>query len=172
MISNRHNGEMKTFLRRETMKWVAIFALLVVAMLVLPTMVWADGCECPENTELVAEFEWDEDTGTYVFEKPAGNENVVIIAGDETGGTWTSTVGVSNVVLKGGPGCYTYKYGSAANSGSFSKSDLPDNPGGQKPDVSNVQFCKPKPTAVTLVRFNARPLKLPLLELLRRLWLW
>ena len=148
--------------------------MVAAALLVLPAVALADsGCECPTDTELLAKFEWNGDTGTYIFEKPKGNEDVVSIVGDATGGTWTSTIPIAAVVLKGGPGCHTYSYDPAATAGNFSKNDLPDNPGGQKPDISNVQFCKAKPTAVRLVHFDARPFKLPWLhELLRWLRSW
>jgi len=156
------------------MKKGIVLLAVVVLLVLLATVAWADGvCPCPENTELVAKFEWNGDTGTYIFEKPKGNEDVVSIVGDATGGTWTSTIPIAAVVLKGGPGCHTYSYDPAATAGNFSKNDLPDNPGGQRPNISNVQFCEAKPTAVRLVHFDARPFKLPWLhELLRWLRSW
>ena len=54
--------------------------------------------DCPAGTTLVAKFEWQGAAG-YVFEKPAGNDDVVTITGDETGGTWESLFGIAYVNL-------------------------------------------------------------------------
>ncbi len=138
------------------MKWGAFFALLMVVLLgaLVVTAVFADedpqcppppSCQCPEGTDLVAKFEWDDEDG-YVFEKPEGNEDVVTITGDEDGGTWTSTVAVSALAIKGGQECHVYDYEPAATSGSFSKQDFSTAGSGEglscKPDISNIQFCK------------------------------
>lgn len=139
------------------MRGRAVFALLVaLLLLLLPTLVRADtGCECPEDTQLAARFEWDEDVEIYVFEKPEGNENVATIVGDETGGTWTSTVPIMAVVIKGATNCHTYSFDPTTIDGSFTKEDLPLNEGGQRSDVSNIQLCESKPTAVTLSGLGA-----------------
>lgn len=94
---------------------------------------------CPVGTTLLAKFEWS--GGRYKFEKPTGNEGVVFVVGDATGGSWTSTLPVSFVILKGSTGYAWTEYNPAAFSGTFSKSILPPNPGGNIPDISNIQFC-------------------------------
>src|SRR5688500_11668947 len=62
-------------------------------------------------------------------------------------GTWTSTNVIAFVIAKGSTGSYTYTEGDM--SGSVASSDLPDNPGGQEPDLSNVEFCEPKDNTTT-----------------------
>jgi hypothetical protein len=94
---------------------------------------------CPAGTELIAKFEWK--GSGYVFEKPDGNEDIVDINGDENGGTWTSSLMISHVILKGGTNTHTYAYNPAVTSGSFDKNDIPVNNGGNHPDISNIQFC-------------------------------
>jgi hypothetical protein len=94
---------------------------------------------CPDGTELIAKFEWN--NGGYQFEKPAGNANVVTINGDATNGHWNSQQPISDVILKGATGTYTYDYSAANTSGNFSKFTLPKNNGGQYPAISNIQFC-------------------------------
>jgi hypothetical protein len=103
--------------------------------------------DCPTGTTLVAKFNWQGGAG-YVFEKPLGNDDVVTITGDETGGAWESLYGIAYVILKGGPGTYIYPndnftepYNPLAFSGSFSKDDLPLVGSGNNPDISNIQFC-------------------------------
>jgi hypothetical protein len=141
---------------------IALTALMLVALLAmaLPVVSLAqdDGNpneDCPPGTYLVAKFEWTS-TG-YVFEKPPGNEGVIEIDGDETGGTWESTAGgiIAYVILKGGPGTYIYPddglfgpYDPPEDSGDFSKEDLPEVGTGNRPDISNIQFCAIS-TAVT-----------------------
>ncbi len=152
-----------------------VFALLmVVALLALPMVAWADGvCPCPENTVSVAKCEWSESAGAYICNEGDGDAIAFGNGTDASGGTWTSEIEIAVVVIKGSTGCYTYNYDPAATDGNFSNEDLPLNPGGQRPDISHVGFCKPKPTAVTLRNFSARSLKLPrFVELLRQLWPW
>lgn len=96
--------------------------------------------DCPEGSELLSKFNWG---SGYEFEKPAGNESIVTIAGDADAeqGDWTSTSSITYVVLKGSTGTYIYDLGTGATSGSFDKNDLPLNGGGKHPDISNVKFC-------------------------------
>lgn len=154
------------------MKWGVFFTLVMVALLALPTMAWADAvCPCPENTTSVVKCEWNEATSTY--DCTEGDVDAVTFGDgtDADGGTWTSTVEIKTVVVKGATSCYTYNYNPAVTSGSFSNEVLEPNPNGKPPDISHVEFCKPKPTAVGLKEFNVRCLlKLPwYLELLQRL---
>lgn len=158
------------------MKWRAILALLmaVAMLLVLPTVILADGvCPCPEDTILVAKFEYNESTGTYV--QTEGQEGIITIGegANASGGSWTSTVEIKAVVVKGSTDCSTDWRSPTATSGTFSNEDLQPTSGGEQPDISSVTFCKPKPTAVQLVNFSARSLKIPwFVNLLRRLWPW
>jgi hypothetical protein len=103
---------------------------------------------CPAGTTLLAKFEWS--GGRYKFEKPKGNEAVVFVTGDAKGGTWTSTLPVSMVILKGSAGYAWTTYDPAAFSGTFSNQILPPNSGGQIPDISNIQFCGPEETEAGL----------------------
>lgn len=131
--------------------------LVVVLLLTLPTVALADGiCPCPGDTVLVAKFEYDEGTGTYI--QTEGEEGVVAIGegADASGGLWTSTIEIRAVVVKGGTNCSTEWYNPSAVLGTFSNGDLPPNPGGGQPDISGLTFCKVKPTAVMLATFDAR----------------
>jgi hypothetical protein len=108
---------------------------------------------CPANYPLVAKFEFKE--GTYVFEKPAGNETVVTISeANAQGGTWDSgDVLIGVVTVKGGSGddaFYANYLVPPATQGTFDNSEL-TNPGGQVPDISFVAFCGPfeEPTTPT-----------------------
>jgi hypothetical protein len=94
---------------------------------------------CPAGTELVAKFE--NVGGALVFEKPAGNENVVTIESvakdDENeivGGTWSSIVGIMALVIKSQTSD-TETYDPPIQSGSF------DNSGVGNKEISNIQFC-------------------------------
>ncbi|MDN3515168.1 MAG: hypothetical protein NG747_12315 [Candidatus Brocadia sp.] len=136
-------------------KKVLTLAVLLAMSAFILRPVYSNGnpnIDCPQDTTLVAKFNWENDS--YVFEKPQGNETVVTITGDETGGTWTSTTAISDVIIKGATNTHTYSYNPSVTMGSFSKYDLPPNNGGQYPDISNIQFCA-KATAVTLISFTA-----------------
>lgn len=129
-----------------------VIATLMLAVLLAPVFTGVSLAQnpnedCPTGTTLVAKFNWAGDLG-YVFEKPLGNDDVVTITGDETGGTWESLFGIAYVILKGGSGTYIYPndnftepYDPLALSGSFSKNDLPLVGSGNHPDISNIQFC-------------------------------
>ena len=116
--------------------------------------------DCPEGTALVAKFEIDDD-GNYAFEKPDGNKGiVVIVSGDQTGGTWESSVLIYVSIVKGSTDTFTYYYAydhsPGAYMGSFSNEYLEPNPSGQPPALSNIQFCG-KPTVIELASFTASP---------------
>jgi hypothetical protein len=93
----------------------------------------------------------DERGGKYVFEKPSGNKDVVKISdADAKGGKWTSTTPISAIIVKGGPGSKTTTLTPAQKAGTFSNKDLPKVGGGKNtPDISNLQFCGPKPPVTT-----------------------
>jgi len=123
---------------RQSLTYGMVASLSMAALLGFSTSVSADGPneECPTGTTLVAKFEWT--SGGYVFEKPAGNGNVVILNGDAEGGSWTSNIAISHVILKGGTDSHIYTDGS----GDFSKEVLdPKKAGNPRPDISNIQFC-------------------------------
>ncbi len=121
-----------------------VASLSMAALLGLSTSVSAGGpnIECPTGTTLVAKFEWT--SGGYDFEKSAGNgELVKIITGDAESGSWTSSVAISHVILKGGTDTHTYSINGS--SGDFSKEVLePKKAGKASPDISNIQFCGPE----------------------------
>ena len=126
-------------------------AIIGIAACVFSLPVWAKpdnkgpsnqggpNADCPPNTFLVAKFNWQ--GGNYVFEKPAGNENVVTIANGATasGGTWTSTQSISHVIVKGGTENFTDPLGTTA--GNFTQTVLSANSSGSSPEISNLQFC-------------------------------
>lgn len=103
---------------------------------------------CPPGTVLVAKFEYE--GRRYKFEKPKGNANVVTLANaNADGGSWSSTRPISHILVKGGPGHKVIDYDPPTTQGSFDNKGL-KNPGGKRPDISNIQFCGPKhPPATT-----------------------
>ena len=126
-----------------SMAAAALVALLIFAVGTFSKDAEATGGggneDCPAGTVLIAKFEWS--GHHYDFEKPAGNQDLVSISGDASGGTWTAAVPISYVILKGGTAADTTHYVPAAFAGTFSKLSLPKNHGGQHPDISNIQFC-------------------------------
>jgi hypothetical protein len=114
-------------------------ALLVVGLVQTTSSSQAQGC--PAGTTLVAKFNFQ--GGSYVFEK--GNQGVVSVSGDATGGSFQSSVPISAIIIKGGNDSVLITFSPAQTSGSFSNSGLPpvgqDNP--NTPDISNIQFCTP-----------------------------
>jgi hypothetical protein len=103
-----------------------------------PTSTLVPGPEVCES-DLIAKFEFQ--GGGYV--QSEGLPGIVSVSGNASGGTWTSTTPISQVIIKGATGTFAYGGGT---SGSFSNTDLPLNNGGQVPDISNIQFCGTKPT--------------------------
>ncbi|MDY6994304.1 MAG: hypothetical protein SVR94_17100 [Pseudomonadota bacterium] len=93
---------------------------------------------CPEDSYLVAKFNWSGQS--YAFEKPAGNENYMTITGDAIAGQWQASEPISYIIVKGATGTYTEA--TEGTDGSFSQAGLPLNNGGQRPAISNIQFCQ------------------------------
>jgi len=127
--------------RREVGVVLALLgAVLIVAGVLRTTAGKPDSSDCPAGTTLVAKFNFV--GGSYVFEKPAGNETVVTITGGAaTGGSWSSAQAISAVVVKGGPNAVVTSYSPAATSGTFSNAGLPPVGSGNLPDVSHLEFC-------------------------------
>jgi hypothetical protein len=103
---------------------------------------------CPSGTVLISKYNNDDG---YVFEKPAGNENVVTLSHtSSSGGTWHSTIPVSYVIVHGGPNSILYTIAPAKTDGTFSNAGLVVGHG-ETPTVSNVQFCSSAtlPTSTT-----------------------
>jgi hypothetical protein len=98
-------------------------------------------CKCPPGSvELLAKFEWS--GNDYVFEKPAGNENLITLEGDATGGRWSLSgegVLMSALLIKGGTETGEVNI-SGQTSGTFTNEVIPVNGGGNTPDISNMQF--------------------------------
>lgn len=146
-------------------RWKGALALFGATIAIAGSLLWADASvakhdsnpneDCPAGTYLVAKYDWK--GSGYVFEKPPGGDSIVTIdsESDETGGSWTSTDPISDVILKGSTGTHTYDYAPPAFEGTFSKDALPLNPGGQRPDISNIQFCGlPRVPDLTPVKTN------------------
>jgi hypothetical protein len=125
-------------------KIVSVLLLMALLLSVASTAVFAQGNpneECPAGSVLVAKFNWS--GGAYVFEKPAGNENIVLLSNATVnGGDWdTSHSGqlIGYVIVKGGTATDIINAGGTTG-GSFSNANLLNN-GGQIPGISNIQFC-------------------------------
>ena len=86
---------------------MALGAVCVVGGIVGTTASTNGGNQsCPSGTVLISKY--NNDNG-YVFEKPAGNENVVTLSHtSSSGGTWHSTIPVSYVIVHGGPNSILY----------------------------------------------------------------
>lgn len=128
-------------------KIMSILLLMALLLSVASTAVFAQGNpneDCPAGSVLVAKFNWE--GGAYVFEKPAGNESIVVLSpgANVNGADWDTTVSgqiIGYVIVKGGTDTDTIDYTPAgAMVGSFSNANLLNN-GGQIPGISNVQFC-------------------------------
>jgi len=117
-------------------------ALLGVGMLQTTTATYQTGC--PQGTELVAKFEYDD--GKYEYEGSHANRNVVKITnGKKSGGNWTSTRSIAAIVVKGGPGSKIMTLNPPQKSGSFNNNGLTTGGKGKNtPDISHVLFCEPK----------------------------
>lgn len=99
----------------------------------------ASNSSCPVGTHLVAKFNFS--GGSYVFEKPEGNENVVEITnGSASSGDWTSSEDISVIILKGSTDTDVITLDPEATSGSFDNGNLYTS-SNQQADISNVQFC-------------------------------
>ena len=125
--------------------------VLLVGMLSTTSASGGGNAECPDGTQLVAKFEFQ--GGTYVFEKPSGNQSVVVISdADAKSGVWASQVPIAAIVVKGGPGSKTTTLEPPQSTGTFSNTGLPPVGQGNTPDISNIQFCgptTPPPTSTT-----------------------
>lgn len=135
----------------------AISMLLGALMVVAPTGAGASheeghvpgnpNLDCPEGTTEVAKFNWtgaeEGEGGSYVEEGEPGP--VTIDADSDTsGGSWTSTVGIDAVIVKGADDAKIDLY-EEARSGDFDNSTLL-NDGGNVPDISNITFCADEPS--------------------------
>lgn len=86
--------------------------------------------------QLVTKYNWSgsEEDGEFVFEKP-GDEPIVELTNANTdGGSWTSPVPISAVIVKAGSGDEVSTFDPAVLSGTFTF----DTP----PAISNIQFCR------------------------------
>ena len=128
---------------------MALGAVCVVGGIVGTTASTNGGNQsCPSGTVLISKY--NNDNG-YVFEKPAGNENVVTLSHtSSSGGTWHSTLPVSYVIVHGGPNSILYTIAPPKYDGTFSNAGLVVGHG-ETPTVSNVQFCSSStlPTSTT-----------------------
>ena len=78
-------------------------------------------------------------SGTYSF--PGDPDNSVTITSDGTVFSWTSTLGIDAVIVKGGPNGNAYVYDPPTES--FGETGLkpPLNDGGQQAGISHIEFC-------------------------------
>ena len=100
---------------------------------------------CPEGAQKLVKFEANE------WKADTENSGVTLVDPSKTGGSWTSTVDVGAVVVKGGSGEFSVDvtlYPENAREGTYSNLDL-ENKGGNVPDISFVEFCGPLPTTTT-----------------------
>jgi acetyl/propionyl-CoA carboxylase alpha subunit len=96
--------------------------------------------DCPSGTTQVAKFNYT--NGSYVLEG-SNTGGVVITSGTGTNVSWTSTVLISLIVVKGADDAGVFDVNPDAMSGSFTNEVIPLNNGGQRPAISNIKFCSP-----------------------------
>jgi hypothetical protein len=86
--------------------------------------------------QLVSKFEWSgsDDNGSYVFEKPGDEPIVVLSDADTDGGSWTSPIPISAVIIKAGTNTVVDTDGLPAMSGDFSYNT--------PPAISHIEFCR------------------------------
>ena len=100
--------------------------------------------DCPAGTTAVAKY--NVSGSTYVAE--FGGSLVTLSNTTASGGDFTSTVGISDVFVKGGSDGKTAHYDPSISSGSFSNAGL-TNDGDQVPAISHVTFCQPNPATTS-----------------------
>lgn len=116
-----------------------IIVVLLAALVPMAASAQGNGGnqDCPAGTTLVAKFNWN---GQW---DPESGGGVVTITGNAVSGTWTSTVFISAIVVKGGPDAYIANVNPAAKSGTYTQVGLP--PVGKRkaniPAISNIKFC-------------------------------
>ena len=122
-----------------------IVRALGAAMIAAAVVPWAGSVataaptneDCPAGTTFVAKFQ--NSNGTYTLED--GTAGVVTLSGtSDAGGSFTSTVPISAVFVKGGTDDKTDLYDPPVTSGTFNNTGLL-NEGGQVPAISHVTFC-------------------------------
>jgi hypothetical protein len=101
----------------------------------------ATSSDCPAGTTAVAKYEWK--GSSYVAEFGADK---VTVTGDTTSGTFSSTVPISDVFVKGATDGKTDHYDPAVTSGTFTSSGL-STKSGETPAISHVTFCTPSSTS-------------------------
>ena len=94
-------------------------------------------CPCPTDTLFLAKYEWRGNTWTF-----AEGEDAITLAGDARTVSWTSTVEIAIVTAAAGQDC-------TPEPGGYSGSIVATGH-----DLSNLNFCRVKPTAVMLVDFG------------------
>jgi len=95
--------------------------------------------DCPANTTLLAKYNWDASTASYIAESGAAD---VTVTGNPGAGTFTvvkANTTVSAVVVKGSGDAKVVTYANVT-SGSFDNNGLQNN-GGNTPAISNVKIC-------------------------------
>jgi hypothetical protein len=131
---------MKTKIRLASAFGAAMIAAAVIPFAASGTAVAAPGDEdCPAGTTAVAKYEWKGDG----YEADFGGD-VVTVTGDTSGGTFTSTVPISDVFVKGATDGNLIEFDPPVLAGAFTNAGL-TNPGGT-PAISHVTFCTGGPT--------------------------
>jgi hypothetical protein len=102
---------------------------------------------CPDGTE---EIKFETTNGGQYNLVGGSGATVTPNSGDPlSGGTWTSTVPIHYVIVKGASEGAVTNDVRVSYSGSFSNSNLILNPSGKPPAISNIKFCTgPDPISV------------------------
>lgn len=93
--------------------------------------------DCPVGTTQYAKFEWN--GSGWVLD--GSNTGGVTISGNATAGSWTATLNISHLVVKGGSASVVNVINPPATSGGYSNSNLPPVGAGNIPNISNIKFC-------------------------------
>jgi hypothetical protein len=118
-----------------------VLTLAALFLLLSPWNTAAIEAELPEGTVEIAKFNCID--GQYVFERPAGNQGMVVIGpgADGDGGSFTASVPIAAVVVAGGGGFSCKTYSPPVTSGTFDNNGLPEE--GSAPDIEYVIFARP-----------------------------
>src|SRR5215203_6148284 len=110
---------MKTKIRLASALGAAMIAAAVIPIAASGTAVAAANDDCPAGTTAVAKYEWTGSGYTAEF-----GSSIVTVSGTTTTGTFTSTVPISDVFVKGATDGKTNHYAPPVLSGTFTNVGL------------------------------------------------
>lgn len=123
----------------------ALIAVLLLTLSVPQISLAQTRGTCPEGTILVAHFDWDDVTSSWVLDRGYRGDVTIVAGSNSREGSWKAVTYMTWVIAKAGNSYRYYEYPHGAFEGNFSAADK---------DISMLEFCTPA-TPVTLVSFDA-----------------